>query len=219
MCSYVPLFLAFARRNGYSCEISEPQLVCGSATPPPNRRYPGLVCYMVTVTVNGVEYHGYGPGAKTALRFAAFEAYKALNPRLKKLDAPATSLQDDGLITDSEMNDDVAMGSTTAEESEGESCLEEGYRYEHQMREDRVEGRHDTTRGSGKNVVSTGINHLSIPQDKSSRITDNPVGQLQEVFMKEFQTLPTFAESVQVNGRSTQFVCFIKMGDLSARGQ
>ena len=47
---------------------------------------------------------------------------------------------------------------------------------------------------------------------------DNPVGLLQEVLMKEFQLLPAFAESVQVNGKETKFVCSIKIKDLFARG-
>ena len=68
-------------------------------------------------------------------------------------------------------------------------------------------------------MSSCPIKLFNIPQDRAAPfISDNPVGQLQEVFMKEFRTLPTFAESVQVNGKATQFVCFVKVEDLSARG-
>jgi len=35
---------------------------------------------MITVTVNGNSYYGFGPTPRTANHFAEFEAYNALNP-------------------------------------------------------------------------------------------------------------------------------------------
>ena len=146
MSSYVPLFLAFARREGYSCEISEPQLVCGSATPPPNRRYPGLVCYMVTITVNEVEYHGYGPSAGTARRYAAFEAYKALNPGpTKEATFLTSSVQNDGLkiesefeITESSSDSENSTHHVIAEENDGNSYHKREHRDEGLIKEDKL---------------------------------------------------------------------------------
>lgn len=265
MSSYVPLFLALVKRKGYSYEISEPQLVNGSATPPPSRRYPGLVCYMVTITVNKVEYHGYGPTAGLARQFAAFEAYKALAPVLKK-DVPR-SVQDSGV--ECAQDDDSASTSTiddvrsvcsesiitdctcrtsslsqSADEGSEGTHQEERYLvdrennkevFTNQARESDNEMSHKkwicTERDSNPvNIIAPNDRQLSggvaaaigdVPtHDRLGRIRENSVGQLQEVFVKEFKVLPVFAESTQVSGPggNVEFVCTVEINDLSARG-
>lgn len=271
MSSYVPLFLALVKRKGYSCEIREPQLVNGSATPPPSRRYPGLVCYMVTITVNKVEYHGYGPTAGLARQFAAFEAYKALAPVLRK-DVPR-SVQDSGV--ECTQDDDSASVSTiddvssvcsepiitdctrrpsslsqsADEDGEGIHQVEQYHRetltlvnrennkevFTNQAHESSNEKNHKkwicTERDSNPvNIIAPHDRQLSggvsaaigdVPtHDRLGRIRENSVGQLQEVFVKEFKMLPVFAESTQVSGPggNMEFVCTVEINDLSAKG-
>ena len=68
------------KRSGYSMEYSKPQLVNGSLSPPPTTCYPGTVCYMVIVTVNNLDFFGFGPSPSLAKHFAEFEAYNSLHP-------------------------------------------------------------------------------------------------------------------------------------------
>ena len=262
MSSYVPLFLALVKRKGYSCEISGPELVNGSATPPPSRRYPGLVCYMVTIIVNKVEYHGYGPTAALARQFAAFEAYKVLAPILKK-DVPR-SAQDSEVQDNSD--DSASMSTTgdvssvcsepiingctnllsqTADEGGEDTIQEEHYNqqtlplvnqeskevFASQARESDSEKKKwiptDLERDRNQvNVIAPQDGQLSgvvaaVPvHDGLDRIRENSVGQLQEVFMKEFKVLPVFAESTQASGPggNVEFICTVEINDLSARG-
>lgn len=66
------------RRSKWHC--SPPQLVNGSLAPPPSRFYPGTMCYMIVLTVDNVQYFGFGPTPSIARHFASFEAYNALHP-------------------------------------------------------------------------------------------------------------------------------------------
>ena len=273
MSSYVPLFLALVKRKGYSCEISEPQLVSGSTTPPPSRRYPGLVCYMVTIAVNEVEYHGYGPTAGLARQFAAFEAYKDLAPVLRK-DVPK-SVQDSGvecardddsasvttiddvsslcsepIITDCTRRTSL-LSQSADEDGEGthqeEQCHKETLALVDQENSKEVFTNIACESDNEKNykkwictkrdsnpvndiMVATHDRQLSggvaaaigdVPAHGGlGRIRENSVGQLQEVFVKEFKVLPVFAESTQVSGPggNLEFVCTVEINDLSARG-
>lgn len=269
MSFYMPLFLALVKRKGYSCEVSEPQLVNGSATPPPSKRYPGLVCYMVTITVDKIQYHGYGPTAALARQFAAFEAYKVLAPVLSR--DVSRSVQDSGV--ECAQDDDSASVSTiddvlssvcseptingcshrtsllnqTANEGGVGNFQEEKYCQEtptlvdqqskeiftNLVPESNSEKNHKkwipTESEKGSNVVNAAPHGgwLSVaasdvpPHDGSGRIKENCVGQLQEVFMKEFKVLPVFAESTQASGpgSSVEFVCTVEINDLSARGE
>ena len=258
MSSYVPLFLALVKRKGYSWEISGPELVNGSATPPPSRCYPGLVCYMVTITVNKVEYHGYGPTAALARQFAAFEAYKVLAPVLKK-DVPRSAqdseVQDDDSVSMSTTDDvssaePVIYGCTNLlsqiTDEGGEDTVQEEH-YDRQtlplVNQESKEISASQARESDdekKKWIPTDlerdgnlVNNVA-PQDRElsgevaavpvhdgvGRIRENSVGQLQEVFMKEFKVLPVFAESTQVSGPggNVEFICTVEISDLSARG-
>ena len=242
MSSYVPAFLALVRRRGYSCEISDPELVSGSATPPPSRRYPGLVCYLVTVTVNGVEFHGYGPSVGLARQYAVFEAYKALSNRPTN---EVINTRED----DAHENDRASVSSHDGEDSVcGEPVRAESI--EHLFNslslsaEDANENRnHDDqsdtcnerdhvrqqSTGSVRSEVDSPDHDKSspdkdqattdVPEDSSlAVITDNPVGQLQEMMLKNYQILPVFAESVQVNGKRTEFMCTVEIKGLCGRG-
>lgn len=60
--------------------ISKPQLVDGGLTPPPSKGYPGTKCFMVTVTVDKNEYHGFGPSPSIAKTSALQKAFSSLNP-------------------------------------------------------------------------------------------------------------------------------------------
>lgn len=252
--SYMQLFLALAKRKGYSCEVGEPHLVNGSATPPPSRGYPGLVCYMVTITVNKVEYHGYGPTAALARQFATFEAYKNLAPVLKK-DVPR-SMQDSGV--ECAQGDDSASVSTIDDVSSVcsepvvsdcpssliQSSNEDTYEEEqHQQQTPALMDQEVLTNQaleseSEKTHIPTervsNLVNVVAPRDRQvsggvagtndvpthDKIRENSVGQLQEVFMKEFKVLPAFAESTQVSGpgANVEFVCTVEINDLSARG-
>lgn len=57
---------------------SSPIVVTGSMTPPPSSIYPGVRCYMVTVTVDERPFHGFGPTPYIARSAAEFEAYKSV---------------------------------------------------------------------------------------------------------------------------------------------
>jgi len=78
--NYGSLLRSIVKQNGYTIEYSVPELVTGGLCPPPSRLFPGTLCYMITVTVNGNSYYGFGPTPRTANHFAEFEAYNALNP-------------------------------------------------------------------------------------------------------------------------------------------
>ena len=263
MSSYMPLFLALVKRKGYSCVISEPQLVNGSATPPPSRRYPGLVCYMVIITVNKIEYHGYGPTAGLARQFAAFEAYKALAPVLRKdvlrsvQDSGVECAQDDDSASVSTVPDDISSvcsepsinectGRTSSLSQSADEDSESTYQKEQETstptnQENEEVFTNETPESAGEmklfpKRVSTQVNNIQprdtqlseglvaasdVPiHDGLGRIRENPVGQLQEVFMKEFKMLPVFAESTQVScpGGNVEFVCTVEINDLSVRG-
>ncbi len=259
MSSYIPLFLALVKRKGYSCDISGPQLVNGSATPPPSRRYPGLVCYMVTITVNKVEYHGYGPTAALARQAAAFEAYKVLAPVLRK-DVPSSEQgsgeQDEDSASVSTIDDissvcsepiiNICTVTSQNADNGGEGTYQEEHCHQqtltlvHQDSKEVFTGQANEFDGEKKKWVSTGserdgkLVNIVAPQDRQvsggvaavpvhdgfDRIRENSVGQLQEVFMKEFKVLPVFAESTQVSGPggNVEFVCTVEINDLSARG-
>ena len=214
MCSYVPLVLGLVRRKGYICDISDPQLVNGSTTPPPNKHYPGLVCYMVTVTVNGVEYHGYGPSVGLARQFAAFEAYKALNDLLRQ-EAVTLSQSDGSEDAETESMSSLETVSICSDTKFNDDTLNHG------DEDGDVNDRQE--RHSDQQECHFGMGQFNEMEEKntkpaSSINADNPVGLLQEILMKEFRTLPTFAEGVQVNGKKAEFVCSIKIRDLFARG-
>ena len=247
MSSYVALFLALVKRKGYSCDISDPQLVNASATPPPSRRYPGLVCYTVTITVNKVEYHGYGPTAGLARQFAAFEAYKSLAPLLKK--DVTKAVQDSGVDCTAQDEDSSSVVSTIDDDvvsvcsepvvnectasSLSESTDEDNERYQHDSvanqesedASDHLPKRSDSKKSHEKQYpkrdkVPNNIASNNVPPTESlSRIGPNPVGQLQEVFLKEFKVLPVFAESNdQVTGGNAEFVCTVEINGMSERG-
>ena len=250
MSSYVSLFLALVKRKGYSCEITDPQLVNASATPPPSRCYPGLVCYMVTITVNKVEYHGYGPTAGLARQFAAFQAYKALAPVLKKdvtksvQDSGVDCAQDDDAASVSTLDDALSVCSepvieecttnslsqSADEDNDNESTVQEE-RYQQDPlanQESKGVSNHSpepSAAGSEKHSGKWFPNGHDKPSnnvpahERLNKIGDNPVGQLQEVFSKEFKTMPVFAESVQVSGGNIEFICTVEINNLSARGK
>lgn len=46
----------------------------------------------------------------------------------------------------------------------------------------------------------------------------NPVGQLQEVMMKEQHCLPVYAEAVESVGKYTEYICVVSAKGLSAKG-
>lgn len=234
--SYVPLFLALIKRNGYRYEFSEPQLVNGSATPPPTKHYPGLVCYLVTFTVNGVEYHGYGPTVGQARRFAAFEAYKALRPlsnrKVTNASQSGYACEDNNPLS---TIDEASVCSETVG-SESDECMvnssnwvaQEGNESNHHEEQNQINERGEGVVHSGgggneaipERCASEGDKSAAaVLQDMPSKITHNPVGQLQELLLKEYQTLPVFAESIHVNGKNTEFVCTIEMKEFSARGK
>lgn len=66
--------MAATFRNQPSCKYSPPVLINGSNTPPPSRRFPGTTCYMVTLTVQGKEFHGLGPTPQSAKAAATEQA-------------------------------------------------------------------------------------------------------------------------------------------------
>lgn len=252
MSSYLPLFLALMGRTGYSYEISEPRFINGSATPPPSRRYPGLTCYMVTITVKGVEYHGFGPNKGLARQYAAYEACKALRLlAMKKSTGSMSTTQEqngeplidfinhDGPSVCSEpslgaksiecMVDSLSLDSDEDTKSSGSE--NQCYKKADPIKRNYHGVPPSTSTGTGlhvhnelkhdKNVARADGAMCNVSQDMTSVevITDNPVGQLQQVFRREFQTLPTFTESVHVSGGSTEFICTIKVEGLTGQGE
>lgn len=77
---YWSLLLSLLNKRKYKWHYSPPQLVNGGLAPPPSKFYPGTTCYMVALTVNNVEYYGFGPTPSIAKHFAVFEAYNSLHP-------------------------------------------------------------------------------------------------------------------------------------------
>ena len=76
--SYWPLLRSLLNQRKYQWYYSPPQLVNGGLAPPPSRFYPGTKCYMIILTINRVEYYGFGPTPNIAKHFATFEAYNSL---------------------------------------------------------------------------------------------------------------------------------------------
>ena len=75
---YGKLLEAFARKEKYKVEYSEPTLVNGGMAPPPCRGLPGTVCHMVIVTVNNMDFFGFGPSASLARLYAEKDAYQTV---------------------------------------------------------------------------------------------------------------------------------------------
>lgn len=69
--------VSLLRKEGHTVIISEANLVDGGLSPPPSRVFPGVKCYMVTVTVDKKkEYHGFGPTPSIATYSGVLDAYK-----------------------------------------------------------------------------------------------------------------------------------------------
>lgn len=75
---YSSLLRSLSQQLGVDVDYSQPEIVSGSICPPPSRIYPGTVCYMVSVRVDGQTFLGFGPKPLVARQFAEYEAYRAL---------------------------------------------------------------------------------------------------------------------------------------------
>lgn len=71
---------AEAKKRGVVLEYSAPELVNGGLCPPPSTTYPGTICYMITLTVDGRAFYGFGPKPAIARHYAEVEAYLNLHP-------------------------------------------------------------------------------------------------------------------------------------------
>ena len=52
----------------------------------------------------------------------------------------------------------------------------------------------------------------------SDNVSSNPVGQLEELFMKELHNLPVYAEHVSGVGKYVEYECVVSGKGLSAKG-
>lgn len=75
---YRKLLKDYVNTNHCTLEYSDPQLVNGGMAPPPRRGLPGTTCFMVIVSVNNLDFFGFGPTAALARYYAEKDAYKAV---------------------------------------------------------------------------------------------------------------------------------------------
>lgn len=65
-------FYRLVKSEGLVARTSKAVMVEGGLTPPPSKIYPGTKCYMVTVSVDDSDYHGFGPTPSIA-KYAALQ--------------------------------------------------------------------------------------------------------------------------------------------------
>ena len=147
------------KRSGYSVEYSKPQLVNGSLSPPPSRCYPGTVCYMVIVTVNNLDFFGFGPSPSLARRFAEFEAYNSLHPLpVKVVEEVRSSVAVKGTDVESDSDDMERLSRCSSECEFDEGILKTDRLHvyngvnEHHSNVDEPEQTSDTYTGSRLNT-------------------------------------------------------------------
>lgn len=84
--NYGALLTALSQRMGVDVNYSQPEIVSGSVCPPPSHIYPGTVCYMVSISIDGQIFRGFGPKPMVARQYAEYEAYCALCLKYKMSD-------------------------------------------------------------------------------------------------------------------------------------
>ncbi len=107
-----------AREQGALLEYSEPKRVNGGLAPPPCRGLPGTECFMVIVSVNDVDFFGFGPSAALATYYAEKDAYLSIAARESVdeqiADGPTLELMNgdedyDGIHLDYDLNTGISI--------------------------------------------------------------------------------------------------------------
>ncbi len=125
---YGRLLRDHARTHNDTLEYSEPQLVNGGMAPPPCRGLPGTVCYMVIVSVNHLDFFGFGPSAALAQHYAEKDAYTSISAmETNGVQLPALVDSDGSLCVS---NTDSVNGSVSSALNNGSELIngvEDGY--------------------------------------------------------------------------------------------
>ncbi len=100
-------FLSSVRREGLTVHVSKAAVVGGGLSPPPSQVYPGTKCFMVTVTIENNEHHGFGPTKDIARKAAIVEAYKSLGPLILEGKLKNLSMQDETFSDESNCCEDI----------------------------------------------------------------------------------------------------------------
>ncbi len=127
---YGRLLSDHARKHGDMLEYSEPQLVNGGLAPLPCRGLLGTKCFMVIISVNDLDFFGFGPSAILATHYAEKDAYMAItaqeNNGEQMIDIPHTATDDvsDNIDTNSNSNSSILHVTNTNNNDEVSNLCE-----------------------------------------------------------------------------------------------
>ncbi len=150
-----------ARSHNDTLEYSEPQLVNGGMAPPPCRGLPGTVCYMVIVSVNHLDFFGFGPSAALAAHYAEKDAYTSISAR------ETNGVQLPALVDRDEVNgydESLCISNTDSENENMSSALNNESESVNKLKNGVDNGYPECT----PDAVSTGEAYCAIPYESAS---------------------------------------------------
>ncbi len=158
---YGRLLRDHARSHNDILEYSEPQLVNGGMAPPPCRGLPGTVCYMVIVSVNHLDFFGFGPSAALAAHYAEKDAYTSISAR------ETNGVQLPALVDRDEVNgydESLCVSNTNSENENMSSALNNESESINKLKNGVDNGYPERT----PDTVSTGEAYCAIPYESAS---------------------------------------------------